>query len=725
MRPWLDSFLLDHPVFHIQALEALLEQQGDLGEKVPTLRGLINHLRKKKQIKGIRQRVFRSLTSSAGARDPDPYLVVSQLEPKAVISHRAALHWHLGESAPTKVHFLSQQIAHPWPFGGKSYVPVQDSHPEVGVNTARIGNHQVQVTSAERTLVDLLNRPDLEDDRLETWKDLKRLRLSDEKLLMSYLECLENRTLNAKVAYYLDQQPLCDDVRRHCLHQFGGSKHPLPRTLVSWDQQQSAPGWQWNDGARIRSEWFLQIPEALVKLEQHSAGAPEEAGARTTFEPGTVSREFLEADLLENFRFEGYREGQEELVWKVLDGEDALGVLPTGQGKSLTYLQPSMLLNGPTIVISPLIALIDDQIMEARAFEGLNAFALNRANRDIDLPKVREHLRDGKLHLIFIPPESWPWLFRTLPRLRTLTRQIVVDEAHVLVEWGQHFRRAYRHLGRIREKCSAPVLALTATATIRTQGEIIRGLKLEGIKPRRHSVRKGNLTLRVERTALPDGRRIPRYLPCLTASEKSGLREVIYKARLKILKPYLAERPGVRGIIYCERKVDANLLASELQGSGVGPVETYHGDQTRGERLDRLMAFKKGDIQIMVATVAFGLGVNMKEIGFVIHFGMPTSLDAYTQAIGRGGRDDNPADCLVIHVDGEEAILNWLAALPIGGGYRSVRSIRRRKGQIQAVVDWLSTQKCRHASLDEYFGIKDGEPCGNRCDYCSGEPNPG
>lgn len=717
MRPWLESFLLEHPVFHIQGLENLLAQRKGLGEDVPTLRGLINHLRKKAQIEGMRQQVFRSLVSQPDAPTPDPYLIASQLEPSVVLSHRAALHWHLGWPAPDRVHFLSRQIAHPWAFDGRIYVPVQDRLPEVATKTFTLGNCLIQVTSAERTLVDLLNRPDLETDRLKTWRDLQCLRITDESLLQSYLERLANRTLNAKVGYFLDTLPEGHHLRSRCLDHFGGSKLLLPNYPVPWDQQQAAPTWEWNERAVLRPRWSLLIPEALADLEPPPAGDPAETGDRTPFDLEEISSEFLEADLWHTFQFKNYREGQEGLVWKVLNGEDAFGILPTGSGKSLTYLQPSTLLSGPTIVISPLIALIDDQIQEARAF-GLNAFALDRSSRKEALSQVLDLLRSGKLHLIFIPPESWTWLFRTVPRLRTLTRQIVVDEAHVVVEWGQDFRKAYRHLGRIREQCPAPILALTATATLRTQGEIIRELKLVGIKPKRRSVRKENLTLHVERTGLPDGRAIPRHLRKLPKPALSELREAIYQSRLNILKPYLAARLATRGIIYCERKLDADLLAKELQGSSSGRVEVYHGDLSRVQRKERLLAFKKGKVQIMVATVAFGLGVNIDDIGFVVHFGMPTSLDAYTQAIGRAGRDNSPSDCLLIYVDGEEAFAIWRASHSPGGRSPLIRLKRRRKGQIQAVVEWLQESTCRHVSLDEYFGIESGPVCGTRCDTC-------
>lgn len=717
MRPWLESFLQNHPVFHINALESLLAQPRGQGEQVPTLRGLINHLRKKGYIEGIRQRVFRSLLCPESDRGLDPYVLVSQLEPRAVLSNRAALHWHLRLPAPEQVHFLSRQIAHPWTYESRSYLPVQDALPEVAIETFWRGPYRIQVTTAERTLVDLLNRPDLESDRLQSWRDLQGLPLSEEAILLDYLERLQNRTLNAKVAYFLDMLPWDHFMRRHCLNHFGGTKHPLPKATIPWDQQYAAPSWTWDDQASTRPEWSLRIPDALTQLEALSTKDPAEVGSRTLYEPGTLTPWFLKADLKENFGFEGYREGQEALVKKVLAGEDALGILPTGSGKSLTYLQPSLLLNGPTIVISPLIALIDDQILEARSLH-LNAFALNQANRAKSLPLVRDRLRDGKLHLVFIPPESWPWLIRTLPRLRTLARQIVVDEAHVVVEWGQDFRKAYRNLGRIREHCPAPILALTATATVRTQGEIIRGLKLKGVRPARHSVRKDNLSLHVAMAHLPEGNRIPEFLQKMKQADREDLRDAIFQARFGQLKTYLAERGNQRGIIYCNRKRDADKLAEELQNTGLGRVEAYHGDQKSRERFERLIAFKEGHIQIMVATVAFGLGVNLRDIGFVAHFGMPSSLDAYTQAIGRAGREDFPADCVLIHVEGEEAFLHWLAGLPSGGKAPNARTVRRRREQVRAVVDWINTKECRHHSLDQYFGIHDGLACLTRCDVC-------
>lgn len=201
------------------------------------------------------------------------------------------------------------------------------------------------------------------------------------------------------------------------------------------------------------------------------------------------------------------------------------------------------------------------------------------------------------------------------------------------------------------------------------------------------------------------------------------IKDAIYEMKTTALLSALIRAGSLRGIIYCERKAEADQLALDLQTALKVRVETYHGDTEDAVRTDRLAGFKDKRIQIMVATLAFGLGVNITDLRFVIHFGMPTSLDAYTQAIGRAGRDEAQAHCLVIHVHGEDHFLRKAVRFAKTGRASSKRVIRRRLGQIDDVLKWLDARSCRHQMLDTYFGVPASLPCRTACDACSSRPH--
>jgi RecQ family ATP-dependent DNA helicase len=598
-------------------------------------------------------------------------------------------------------------------------VPVQARHLELGVLRAHFGSGTLRVTSPERTLVDLLRRPDLENSRLDTWNDLQQLPLDDAEELLAYLKVLRSKVINGKVGYFLNCLGYEHPFRGPWMSALTHGDYPVRKEIGPWDQRRKAPSWPDEWKPEVRTEWAIRVPGPLILKELRSNEDSTESFERTHFGGGEIPDQWLEHDLLQNFKFEGYRPGQLDLVRAALDGRDALGILPTGSGKSMTYLQPSHLLTGPTIVISPLVSLIEDQVLEARKIS-LNAFAMNKANRKEFKEEVKRRITDQSLHLIFVPPESWRWLFNMFPRLRTRTRLIVVDEAHVVVKWGQTFRAAYRSLRQIREVCKAPILALTATATPRTQREIATGLGLKGIKTKGYPVRKDNLFLKVEQIELPyEIRKILRSDQWTRAAE-AQIRDAVFWARWEVLMPYLGKQKESKGIIYCNRKADAKRLASELQKTlRHRVVVEYHGDQGMEERSEILTDFKRpGSSKIMVATVAFGLGIHIPDLRFVVHFGMPSSLDEYTQAIGRAGRDENPANCLVIHVKGEEKFLKRAVRSMRTKGKSPVRSMRRQLDQISKVVHWIKSPGCRQQKLDAYFEVLGGNSCGENCDCC-------
>ena len=299
-------------------------------------------------------------------------------------------------------------------------------------------------------------------------------------------------------------------------------------------------------------------------------------------------------------------------------------------------------------------------------------------------------------------------------------RQIVVDEAHVMVEWGRTFRSAYRRLHEIREKCpGCPILALTATATPTMQMEIARTLRMKGIEPKAVSVRRENLFLKVQIAEVhPEISSLLRTKNWAAGNEEM-IRNAISDARLLKLSLFLQRQVGARGIIYCERKKDVDRLVREL--ATLDPpihARAYHGGQNSRDRSASLKAFKANEFPIMVATVAFGLGVNMANLHFVVHYGVPNSVDAYTQAIGRAGREGGVGNCLLIYVKGEERFLRRAILAGSRKGNTPARTLKRRLSQLNLVLNWIRSTQCRQKGLDAYFGVLESNPCKTSCDRC-------
>ena len=383
------------------------------------------------------------------------------------------------------------------------------------------------------------------------------------------------------------------------------------------------------------------------------------------------------------FGFAEFLPVQGDVVARVLEGRHTLAVMPTGGGKSLCYQLPALLLDGLTVVVSPLIALMQDQVAQISRF-GIPAAFLNCTVRHSDYIAINNRVRHGELKLLYVAPETLlrPETLLLLDQSRV--RRLAVDEAHCISEWGHDFRPEYRHLQEVRRRFpQAACLALTATATGRVREDIRRLLAIPADGEFVASFNRPNLFLSAE------------------LRQDDGLAQVL---------AFLEQRRGQGGIIYCGTRRQVEALSAALNANG-WPALPYHAgleDTVRCRNQERFMC---DEMPIMVATIAFGLGINKSNVRFVLHFNLPKDLDSYYQEIGRAGRDGLPADCLLLH-SRRDAIVH---SRFIEKGAETQRA--GRKARLNALVGFADTSGCRRVPLLGYFGERQAPPCG-RCDNC-------
>ncbi len=327
--------------------------------------------------------------------------------------------------------------------------------------------------------------------------------------------------------------------------------------------------------------------------------------------------------LKEIFGFDSFRPGQEEVIRAVLDGRDTLAVMPTGGGKSLCYQVPALMREGLTVIVSPLISLMKDQVdsLLQSAVEG--AATLHSGISPEERWEVERKVRAGEIRMLYVAPERLRSLEFVLTLRRTGVGLFVVDEAHCISEWGHDFRPDYLFLPRVvRDLGSPPVLALTATATPRVRQDILRSLRMREPKVVVTSFNRPNLTYRV-----------------LSAKDK--------KDKLPLILGVIRNSPPP-GIIYGTTRKECEELAAKLKNAGVN-ADYYHAGMDATERSDVQERFMTDELDVVVATVAFGMGVDKPNVRFVIHASVPGSLPAYTQEAGRAGRDGEPSECVVLY----------------------------------------------------------------------------
>jgi ATP-dependent DNA helicase RecQ len=383
------------------------------------------------------------------------------------------------------------------------------------------------------------------------------------------------------------------------------------------------------------------------------------------------------------FGFAGFRPGQEEIVAAVTAGRNTLAIMPTGGGKSLCFQLPALCRDGVTVVISPLIALMRDQVRSLRE-AGVDAGALTSGNTEAETEEVFAALDEGRLKLLYMAPERLA-SGATLPMLRRIgVSLIAVDEAHCVSQWGHDFRPDYLRIGELRRTLNVPLAAFTATADEETRAEIVTRL-FDG---------------RVPETFL---RGFDRPNIHLAFAAKDSPRDQILR--------YAAARKGQSGIVYCGTRAKTETLAAALRAAGHSAL-SYHGGMDPDDRRHVETRFQRDDGLIVVATVAFGMGIDKPDIRWVAHADLPKSIESYYQEIGRAGRDGAPAETLTLY--GADDIRYRRSQID-----ESPAPMERKQadhGRLNALLGLAEATACRRQVLLRYFG-ETPEPCGN-CDLC-------
>jgi ATP-dependent DNA helicase RecQ len=387
--------------------------------------------------------------------------------------------------------------------------------------------------------------------------------------------------------------------------------------------------------------------------------------------------------LRKTFGFSDFRAGQEEILGAILDGSDVLAVMPTGGGKSLCYQLPALLRDGLTVVVSPLIALMRNQVAQLQGY-GIDAAALNSSNTREQTGEILESLSTRRLRLLYVAPERLA-LSETKAMLeRANVRLLAIDEAHCVSQWGHDFRPDYLNLGEVAAKLSGvQILALTATADAATRSDILSRLFRREPQVFVHGFDRPNLRLAMR--AKSDARRQ--------------------------LTDFIGAHRGECGIVYCSARRQTEELAAFFVQKGISAL-AYHAGMDSASRSANQDRFLQDDGLVMVATVAFGMGIDKPDVRFVAHANMPKSIEAYYQEIGRAGRDGLPASTLTLY--GLDDMR--LRRQQIEESEAAAEQKRVERQRLNALVALCEAPRCRRQTLLSYFG-ESTEPCGN-CDLC-------
>lgn len=387
------------------------------------------------------------------------------------------------------------------------------------------------------------------------------------------------------------------------------------------------------------------------------------------------------------FGFDGFREGQQEIVDAVTNGADVLAIMPTGGGKSLCFQLPALCRAGLTVVISPLIALMRDQVNALQAI-GVDAGALTSGNTDAEIESVFQAIEEGRLKLLYIAPERLANPGTTLLLRKANVSMIAVDEAHCVSQWGHDFRPDYLRIGALRDALDVPLAAFTATADQETRVEIVERL---------FSGRKCQVFLKgFDRPNIH-----------LAFAPKNSPRQQLLS--------FVAARKDQSGIIYCGSRAKTETLAQALRAAGHVALHYHAGMKPDARRLAEAR-FQREDGLIVCATVAFGMGIDKPDIRWVAHADLPKSMESYYQEIGRAGRDGAPAETLTLY--GADDVR--LRRAQIDEGMAPAERKQADHGRLNALLGLAEARRCRRRVLLRYFGDAT-EGCGN-CDLCDSPP---
>ena len=392
----------------------------------------------------------------------------------------------------------------------------------------------------------------------------------------------------------------------------------------------------------------------------------------------------LNSILKQYFGYDSFRPLQESIIADALAGKDVMAVLPTGAGKSLCFQIPSLIKEGTTIVISPLIALMKNQV-DLLTSNGIPATFLNSSLSQEENRLRRQQLLAGNIRILYVSPERLAISHLASETARLQIDLIAVDEAHCVSEWGHDFRPEYRQLSELRRNLEhVPMMALTATATERVREDITSALSLKIEKPFIASFDRHNLTYRV-------------------TEKNRSLNQIL---------AFLADRPDQSGIIYCQSRNGVDRLADQLVKNKIDALP-YHAGLDRETRSKNQDAFIRDECQIICATIAFGMGIDKPNVRFVIHQDLPKNVESYYQETGRAGRDGLPSDCLLLFSPGDAAKQHHFIDEKTSESEKEVA-----REQLRLIIHYAESDDCRRASLLEYFGeSRESKNC-RSCDNC-------
>ena len=409
--------------------------------------------------------------------------------------------------------------------------------------------------------------------------------------------------------------------------------------------------------------------------------------------PPTLSQPLsLEQALKHFFGYNSFRPGQREIVEAALEQRDMMIVMPTGGGKSLCFQLPALLKPGLSVVVSPLIALMQDQV-EALLDNGIGATFLNSTLSAQEVRSRETAILEGKIKLLYVAPERLlgerflPFLDRVAEQLKISA--FAIDEAHCVSEWGHDFRPEYRQMEQVRDRYpDIPIMALTATATERVRQDIIQQLTLRNPYIHVASFNRPNLYYEVR------------------PKTKHSFAEVLQ----------IIQKKGGSGIIYCLSRKKVEEVAYKLQQSGIEALP-YHAGMNDVDRSTNQTRFIRDDVQIMVATIAFGMGINKPDVRFVIHYDLPKNLEGYYQESGRAGRDNEPAHCSLFFGYGDVKIIEYIIDQK-----PDEQEQRIAKQQLRRVINYAESTDCRRTIQLSYFGDSFPGNCGHCDNCCSQKP---